>query len=69
MYKKITFIYIRTLIYPTLCCGDLCSAEIPVEHTADRIPRCCHHVLKQCQCELQVIVGDGSETATIIPNE
>lgn len=52
-----------------MCYSNLCSPQIPTEHTADRIPHCCHHVLKQCQCELQVIVGDGSETATIIPNE
>lgn len=61
-------IYLYILIYPTICCGKLHSPQSPVQNTADRNSCRSHHVLKQSQYELQAIVGDGSETAIIIPN-
>lgn len=38
-----------------MCYSNLRSPQIPTEHTADRIPHCCHHVLKQCQCDYKLL--------------
>lgn len=62
MYKNI---YIK--IYKP-CYGEFHSPQSPVRNTTDRNLGCFRNMLKLCQHELLAIAGDGSKTASTVPD-